>query len=109
MRLSPQDPQTFAMQGVVALGHYLAGRYEEAVPFAEAAFRQRSNFILAAAVVAACAARTGREADAERAILRFCEIDPGLRAGNLGDWLPFRRAEDAAHWADGLRRAGLPA
>ena len=36
------------------------------------------------------------------------ELNPSLRISNLKDWLPIRRAEDLATFADGLRRAGLP-
>ena len=36
------------------------------------------------------------------------KLDPLLRISNLGDWLPIRRAEDLATFADGLRAAGLP-
>jgi hypothetical protein len=36
------------------------------------------------------------------------QLDPALRISNLKDWLPLRRPEDLATFADGLRRAGLP-
>jgi hypothetical protein len=36
------------------------------------------------------------------------ELDPALRVSNLADWLPIRRPEDLATFADGLRKAGLP-
>jgi hypothetical protein len=39
---------------------------------------------------------------------RLCEIDPALRVSNLREWLPIRRPEDFAKWAEGLRKAGLP-
>jgi hypothetical protein len=35
-------------------------------------------------------------------------LNPALRLSNLPDLLPFRRPEDFARWAEGLRRAGLP-
>ena len=34
--------------------------------------------------------------------------NPDLRASNLRDFAPFRRAEDFAMFANGLRKAGLP-
>ena len=108
MRLSPQDPQFFAMQVVVALGHYFTGRYDEAFPWAEAALREKPNFLLAAAVAAASAALSGRYADAEKAMARLLEINPGLCVSNLREWLTFQRAEEFERWTDGLRKAGLP-
>jgi TolB-like protein/class 3 adenylate cyclase len=108
MRLSPQDPQSFAMQAVAALGHFLAGRPDEAHAGAQAAMRELPNFTLAAGVAAASAALLGRDADAADAIARLLEIDPERRLSNLALWLPFQRPEHAARWAEGLRRAGLP-
>jgi hypothetical protein len=35
-------------------------------------------------------------------------LDPALRISSLTHWLPIRRPEDVATFADGLRRAGLP-
>jgi hypothetical protein len=39
---------------------------------------------------------------------RLREISPALRVSNLKDLWPFRRPEDFATWADGLRKAGSP-
>ena len=108
MRLSPQDPQYFAMQAVVALGHFLAGRNDAAQASAQAAARELPNFPVATAVAAASAALAGRDADAASAIARLRQIDPELRLSNLALWLPFQRPEHMALWTEGLRRAGLP-
>ncbi|MDX1541099.1 MAG: CadC-family transcriptional regulator, partial [Geminicoccaceae bacterium] len=108
MRLSPHDPQFFAMRAVVALGHYLAGRDDEADLWAQAAFRDKPNFLLAAGTTAACAARQGRPEDAARAMTRMLEINPGLRLSSLAGWIAFQRRADAERWAEGLRLAGLP-
>jgi len=108
MRLSPQDPQSFAMLNVVGLGHYLMGRYDEAFPWAEAALREKPDFLLAASLVAASAALLGRHAEAEKAMARLLEISPGLCLSNLNQLLTFQRAEEIERWTDGLRKAGLP-
>jgi adenylate cyclase len=108
MRLSPQDAQMFAMQTATAWGHFFLGRDDEALSWAEAALRQQPNFFVATCIAAAAAALAGRTAEAARAMTRLREIDPALRLGNLHELLPFRRPEDFARWAEGLRRAGLP-
>jgi hypothetical protein len=97
------------MQAVAALGHFLAGRDDEALAAAQAAQRELPNFPLGPAVAAASAALSGRDAEAAGALVRLRQIDPDLRLSNLALWLPFRRPEDAARWAEGLRAAGLPA
>jgi TolB-like protein/class 3 adenylate cyclase len=108
MRLSPLDPQMFAMQWSMALGYLLLGRYDEASSWAETALRQRPNFFLASCVAAASAGLAGRKAEAARAMARLREFNPALTLGNLHELLPFRRPEDFARWAEGLRLAGLP-
>jgi hypothetical protein len=39
---------------------------------------------------------------------RALEFNPDLRASNLRNLAPFRRAEDLATFANALREAGLP-
>ena len=108
MRLSPQDPQSAAMQAVAALGHFLAGRNEEAYAVATSAMRELPNFPMAAGVVAASAAMSGRDADAALAMVQLRKITPDLRLSNLSDWIAFVRPQDMEKWADALRRAKLP-
>ena len=59
-------------------------------------------------VIAASHALAGRPDEAQRAMNHLRELDPTLRISNLADWLPIRRPEDFATFADGLRKAGLP-
>jgi TolB-like protein/class 3 adenylate cyclase len=108
MRLSPQDPQTFAMQAVTAFAHFFAGRYDQALSWAEAAMREQSNFLIATCVGAASGALAGKLAEAEKAMARLRQLNPALRLSNLEDLLPFRRPQDFDRWAEGLQKAGLP-
>jgi tetratricopeptide (TPR) repeat protein len=108
MRLSPLDPNFFAMKALAGLGHFFAARYDEAYACAEAALRVRSDFPLAIGVAAASAAYAGRLVDAQRAMARLLQINPTLNLSNLPHWLPLQRPEDLARWAEGLRKAGLP-
>jgi len=59
-------------------------------------------------VIAASHALAGRSDEAAHAMKQLRELDPTLRVRNLADWLPIRRPEDLAIFADGLRKAGLP-
>ena len=108
MRLSPADPHTFTMRTSTASAHFVAGRYGEALAWAEEVAWERPGFLIANAVVAASAALAGRAWVAGRAMARLREIEPGMRLGNLRDHWPIRRPEDLARWEEGLRRAGLP-
>ncbi|QIE57728.1 adenylate/guanylate cyclase domain-containing protein [Pikeienuella piscinae] len=108
LRLSPQDPQAFAMQSVVALGQLLTGREEEALATALSAQRLRPHFLTAACIAAVSAARLGREAEAARALATVREISPALRVSTLSEIWAFQRETERALWAEGLRKAGLP-
>jgi hypothetical protein len=70
--------------------------------------RQQPSFLVGACVAAAAAVHAGRKAEADRAMARLRELDPTLRLSNLKGFLPFRRPQDFARWAEGLRLAGLP-
>ena len=108
MRLSPHDPQIFNMQTGTAAAHFFAGRYAEALSWAETAVREQPNYLLATCMAAASDALAGRLAEAQKAMARLRQLDPELRISNLTELIPVRRPEDFARWEDGLRKAGLP-
>jgi TolB-like protein/tetratricopeptide (TPR) repeat protein len=108
MRLSPLDPEMYRMQAGMAVAHLFAGRFDAASSWAEKAFRDLPSFLVVVAIIAASHALAGRADEARRAMDHLRQLDPTLRVSNLADWLPIRRPEDLATFADGLRRAGLP-
>jgi TolB-like protein/class 3 adenylate cyclase/Tfp pilus assembly protein PilF len=108
LRLSPNDPHSFNMQTVMAAAHFTAGRYAQALPWAEMAVREKPDYLLPRCVLAASAALAGRQADAEKAIAMARRIDPAVRLSNLSFFPAIQRPEDYARWEEGLRRAGLP-
>jgi TolB-like protein len=108
VRLSPLDPEMFRMEAGIALAHFFAGRYDAASAMAEKALGNLPSLLIAAAVAAAGHALAGRNEEALLAMQRVRALDPSLRGGRLGEWLPIHRAEDRARFADGLRLAGLP-
>ena len=108
MRLSPHDPYMFDMQSATACAHFIAGRYADALSWAEAAVRRQPNSIAALRVLAASNAMAGRQEKAQKAMARLRELSPMLRVSSLKDLFPVRRPEDIARWAEGMRKAGLP-
>ena len=107
MRLSPQDTQIFSMQAATALAHFCAGRYVEALSWAEASVREQPNRVNLVGLVAASSALLGELTKAREALAQLHRIDPAFRISSLNNHYPFRRPEDCAQWADGLRKAGL--
>jgi TolB-like protein len=109
IRLSPLDSRLFAWQFNIALAHFCAGRYGEAVAWVEKALRYQPNYASAMRVSAASLAASQRLRDAKEMIARLCAFDPGLRLSNLADVLPpFRRPDDRNRYIAALRKAGLP-
>jgi hypothetical protein len=108
MRLSPLDPETYRMQAGMAAAHLFAGRFDAASSWAEKAFRDLPSFLMVVSIIAASHALAGHVEEARRAMRHLRQLDPALRISNLKDWLPIRRPQDLAMFADGLRRAGLP-
>jgi hypothetical protein len=96
------------MQGALAYGHFLASRYDMASSCAEVSMRDNPTFLLTICISAASNALGGRLEPAQKAMTRALEFNPDLRASNLRDLAPFRRAEDFGKFAAGLRKAGLP-
>jgi TolB-like protein/class 3 adenylate cyclase len=108
MRLSPRDPTVFHMRAGTAFAHFFAGRYEEAVKWAQEALRDQPNYAGTLRIVAATNALANRKEEAQRATRRLRQLDPGLRISNLADRLPPMQPEYFAKYADGLRKTGLP-
>jgi TolB-like protein len=109
MRLSPLDLEIYRMQAGMAAAHLFARRFDVAASWAQKACRELPSFLMAVSMLAASQALAGRTEEARRAAAHLRELDPALRISNLRAWLPIHRPEDLATFADGLRRAGLPA
>lgn len=108
MRLSPHDPSIGYMQTGAACAKFLAGRYVEALQWAEAGAREKPNFGPALRALAACSVMAGRPEQAQKAMARMRELYPTFRIADVKGMFPVRRAEDLAKWEEALRRAGLP-
>ena len=108
MRNSPVDTLTFSMQNGMAFAHYIAGRDDEALAWAEKALQRNPIVVPAIRIAAASAAMLGRVSDATKYLSFLRQLDPGLRVSNLGDRVPLRRPQDQERLAEGLRKAGLP-
>jgi tetratricopeptide (TPR) repeat protein len=109
-RLSPLDAfcNHLAHAGT-AHAHFFAGRYDEASRWAGVALRERPESQAGFRIAAASNALAGRLEEAKRAVARLRVLDPGLRLSSLTHAMgPYRRPEDIARYAEGLRKAGLP-
>jgi len=109
MRLSPLDPQGPGFKSTLAAAHFFAGRYEEAVSWADLALHEQPNFDPAIGVKVVSCAHLGRLDEARRWLSRRLELQPGLTIANWKTRVAGRFAspEVLARYEEGLRRAGL--
>jgi TolB-like protein/class 3 adenylate cyclase/tetratricopeptide (TPR) repeat protein len=108
MRLSPMDPLHGLMRAATGFAHLSAGRYDEAVSWAQKACLEQPTFTVAWRLLASSSALSGRLDQARRAMAHVLELDPGFEMSTLSHYVTLRRPEDFARYAEGLRLAGLP-
>jgi TolB-like protein/class 3 adenylate cyclase/Tfp pilus assembly protein PilF len=108
LRLSPHDPYLFGMLSAIASAHLAAGRYGEALSWAEKSFRVKPDYLLAACIMAVSRALDGRVEEARNTALIVRRLDPDLRLSNLKSVISYLREKDFTKWVDGLRTAGIP-
>jgi TolB-like protein/tetratricopeptide (TPR) repeat protein len=108
VRLSPLEPLMPNILAGLALGHFIAGQYDEAATLAAQVLREKPELHVALRVAAASNALAGHMMEAHEAMARLRQIDPVLRVSDLKVLTPFRRPEDVARYEEGLRKAGLP-
>jgi adenylate cyclase len=109
MRLSPLGRWLVDIPSGVAHAHFFLGRYDEAASWAATALQDNPDFQAGVRIGAASNAMAGRYAEAHETVAQLQRLTPTLHVSNLKHVLgPYRRPEDLARYADGLRRAELP-
>jgi tetratricopeptide (TPR) repeat protein len=98
MRLSPLDPLLHSTLTALAFVHFYAGRYDEALSWAEQALQEHPDFRPALRLSAASHALAGRLEEAHKAMARFRRLEPGFRLSHLKDVIQVRRPEDRARY-----------
>ena len=111
MRLSPLDPLGPGFKSTLAFAHSIAGRYEEAIEWADRALHEQPRFDPAMAAKVVSCAHLGRIDEAREWLRRRLELQPEL---TIAEWkarggaVKFASPEILALYEDGLRKAGLP-
>jgi adenylate cyclase len=105
-RMSPHDPQTFLFNTNLAIAHYVAGRYAEAVAFGRKAVQQRPGFTPALRIYTASLAQTGQIEEASAALDQLKSLQPEISIAWIEENIPYKQ-QAMAKLVAGLRKAGL--
>ncbi len=108
IRLSPRDPELFHFFVAIGTAHFVAGRYDEAVAWAEKSLRERPEVPAPQRLLATSLAHLDRLDEAREAFARVLKITPHVSAKGIQGAIHFGRPEDLERYLDGLRKAGLP-
>jgi adenylate cyclase len=106
LRLSPRDPHSVWVLITLALAHYFAGHYADAVKAAERAIRDYHDSPHAYLWLAAALGQLDRADDAGEALRQAMAISPASFDYFVRSRPPWFRPEDYEHMLDGLRMAG---
>jgi len=78
IRLSPLDPLAYSSTGGLAFAHMEAGRYEEAIEWADRTLHAQPRYIPAMRIKLVCLAYLGRTDDTDDWLKRVLAVQPGL-------------------------------
>jgi adenylate cyclase len=106
IRMSPHDPQNAIFNNALAVAHYLAGQYTEAVSFARKAIQQRDGIIAGHRIYVASLAQVGQVEEARTALQRLTELQPNISIAWCEQYTGYTPGP-MTKFLEGMRKAGL--
>jgi TolB-like protein/Flp pilus assembly protein TadD len=106
IRMSPHDPQNVIFNAGLAVAHYLAGRYTEAVGFGRKAVQLRNGWTGGHRTYVASLAQAGQIEEARAALARLKELQPNISIAWFEHYIPYMPGP-MAKFLEGMRKAGL--
>jgi TolB-like protein len=109
MRLSPLDPHGPAIKSGLAGAHLVAGRYEEALEWADRSLHEEPNYSPSLRVKLVALVQIGRLDEARNCLRSLRELQPGLTIAWYRRFAArFLPPETLAVGLESFRKAGLP-
>jgi TolB-like protein/Tfp pilus assembly protein PilF len=106
IQMSPHDPQNAIFNVGLAVAHYLAGRYTEAVGFGRKALQQRHGMTAGHRIYVASLAQAGQIDEARSALARLKELLPEISIAWIEQYVPYT-PDQMPKFLEGMRKAGL--
>ena len=107
IRSNPLDPSIFFRFSGLALAHYMAGRFETAIDWAERAIHRRPGWFFAHFVLVASQTALGHDKDAAMAVSAALDALPEICVQDL-DRVPLKDPEQMRRLRARLLKAGFP-
>ena len=104
--MSPHDPQNAIFNVGLAVAHYLAGRYTEAVGFGRKALQLRDGMTGGHRIYCASLAQAGQIDEARSALARLKELQPEISIAWIEKYVPYTPGP-MPQFLEGMRKAGL--
>ncbi len=108
-RLSPFDPHAFFFDMALMLAQLLLGDYEAAAATGRQSLSLNPTLTSTYKVALAALGHLGREAEIAPLRAKLLELEPGFSIAASLARTPLVQPDDRIRYAEGLRRAGLPA
>jgi tetratricopeptide (TPR) repeat protein len=108
IRLSPNDPTMWAAHGELSKAHIQLADYEAALAWARRSVEKHADNLPVHHVLIASLAQLDHIDEANTALNRLLEFDPGLTIERLLEIFPLSKYRNLDGMLDGLRKAGLP-
>jgi tetratricopeptide (TPR) repeat protein len=109
MRLSPLGPQGPSIKSGLAGAHLFAGRYEEALEWADRALHEQPHYSPSLRVKVVSLAQLGRIEEARQWLRSLLELQPGMTIGWYRRYgTRFMPPETLTVCVEAFRKAGLP-
>ncbi len=107
LRLSPRDPRRSSFLSALAIGHFVAHRYDEAARCAERAALERPDLTPNYLCIASCAGLMGETERGTWALQRVHQLHPSYSAPELDRLLVSTLPEIRERFWEGLSKSGL--
>ena len=107
IRLSPFDPEMALFFGAIAVAHFTAGRFADAIRSSMEAQRLRPGFLGSRRLLCASLALAGRLAEAQALLTGIRREQPELSIEWIRASVPYQTPDLMERFLDGMRKAGL--
>ena len=107
IRLSPLDPEMALFFGGIAVAHFTAGRFADAIRYSIEAQRLRPGFLGSRRLHCASLALAGRLAEARALLPGIRREQPELSIAWIRASVPYQTPELMERFLSGMRKAGL--